>query len=151
MCASMSLPTQNMELENRKPAGGERVAVKRTKPELYEEIRQLKKKLRRAEAAAAKNNVFVPHTLKTIEVDAEEKIFMVNGEPFGAGCTGFTITCFDYESFDIRMEIGGTVKFVSIRGGECTEEKEYPTRFSWYSQGKENGNDADKISDDPTE
>ena len=106
---------------------------KRTKPELYEEIRQLKRKLRRAEAAAAKNNVFAPHVLKSIEVDADEKIFRVNGEDFGAGCTGFTISCHDYESFDIRMEIENAVRFITIRDGECVSDVEHPMGYSWYS------------------
>lgn len=118
--------------------------MKKTKPELYEEIRQLKKQLRRAEAAAARNNVFVPHTLKTIEVDVDEKTFKVNGENFGAGCTGFTITCQDYNSFDIRMEIEHTVRFISIRDGECTADKEYPVMCSWYSEGQES---SDQLSD----
>lgn len=124
--------------------------MKKTKPELYEEIRQLKRKLRRAEAAAAKNNVFVPHVLKSIEVDTDEKIFRVNGEDFGAGCTGFTITCNEYESFDIRMEIQNTVRFVSIRDGECVSDTEHPIskNMSWYSKGKESGDQLDDTLDD---
>lgn len=127
------------------------VSVKKTKPELYEEIRQLKRKLRRAEAAAAKNDVFVPHVLKTIEVDADEKIFKVNGENFGAGCTGFTIICNSYDNFDIRMEIQNTVRFVSIRDGECISDKEYPCRDSWHSEGKESRNQLDDPLDDSSE
>ena len=129
------------------------MGVKKTKPELYEEIRVLKRKLRRAEAQAAKNNVFVPHVLKSIEVDMDEKIFRVNGEDFGAGCTGFTITCNEYESFDIRMEIQNTVRYVSIVGGECVSDTEYPIskKMSWYSKGKESGNQLDETGDDTSE
>ena len=76
---------------------------------------------------------FIPHELKTIEVDTEKKIFKVNGEDFGRGCTGFTIMCNGYESFDIRMEIDTTVHFVSIRDGKCAQEDNHPVRHSWYS------------------
>ena len=95
--------------------------------------------------------MFVPHVLKTIEVDADKKIFRVNGEDFGAGCTGFTITCNSYESFDIRMEIEHTVRFVSIRDGECVADKEYPNRNPWYSAGEENGNNLSEAFDDSEE
>lgn len=127
------------------------MSVRKTKTELYEEIRKLKRKLRRAEAEAAKNNVFVPHVLKSIEVDTDEKIFRVNGEDFGAGCTGFTITCNSYDSFDIRMEIQNTVRFVSIRDGECVDDKEYPVKDTWYSAGKEIGNNLSEALDDSEE
>ena len=78
-------------------------------------------------------NIFVPHYLKTIQVDTEKKIFKVNGEEFGKDCAGFTITCKSYKDFDIRVEIDTTVKFVSIRDGECESETEHPVRESWYS------------------
>ena len=39
------------------------------------------------------NKIFVPHELKTIEVDTEKKIFRINGEDFGRECTGFIISC----------------------------------------------------------
>ena len=32
------------------------------------------------------NKIFVPHELKTIEVDTEKKIFRINGEDFGREC-----------------------------------------------------------------
>lgn len=76
--------------------------------------------------------IFVPHELKTIEVDTEKKVFKINGEDFGKDCAGFTITCHSYNSFDIRVEVGATVKFVSIRGN-CAAETEHPIRESWYS------------------
>lgn len=37
--------------------------------------------------------IFIPHELKTIEVDVEKKIFRINGEDFGKVCTGFTLVC----------------------------------------------------------
>lgn len=77
--------------------------------------------------------VFVPHELKTIEVDTEKKIFKINGEEFGRDCIGFTITCQRYDSFDIRVEVGATVRFVSIRDGECASDTTHPVRESWYS------------------
>ena len=125
--------------------------MKKTKPKLCEEIRELKRKLRRAEVAAAKNNVFVPHVLKSIEVDTDKKIFRVNGEDFGKGCTGFTITCNEYESFDIRVEIQNTVRYVSIRDGECVSDTEHPIskEMSWYLNGQESGDKLGDTLDDP--
>ena len=85
---------------------------------------------------------FVPHELKTIEVDTEKKTFRINGEDFGKGCTGFSIRCHQYDSFDIRVEIDTTVKFVSIRDGECVADLERQTNDTWFSEpGKrtENG------------
>lgn len=78
------------------------------------------------------SEIFIPHTLKTIEVDTEKKTFKINGEDFGRDCTGFTITCHSYNSFDIRVEVDTTVRFVAIRG-ECATETEHPVRESWYS------------------
>lgn len=68
------------------------------------------------------DKLFVPHELKTIEVDTEKKIFRINGEDFGKGCTGFRITCQRYDSFDIRVEVDKTVHLVSIRNGECVKD-----------------------------
>ena len=71
--------------------------------------------------------IFIPHALKTIEVDTEKKIFRINGEDFGKGCTGFSIICHKYDSFDIRVEIGTTVRYVTIRNGKVADEKQYET------------------------
>lgn len=79
------------------------------------------------------SEIFIPHELKTIVVDTEKKIFKVNGQEFGRGCTGFTITCEGYELFKIRMEIDTTVHFVSIEHGKCVQEEKYPVRDSRYS------------------
>ena len=68
------------------------------------------------------DKLFVPHELKTIEVDTEKKIFRINGEDFGKGCTGFRITCQRYDSFDIRVEVDKTVHLVSIRNGERVKD-----------------------------
>lgn len=75
--------------------------------------------------------IFVPHELKTIEVDVDKKIFRINGEDFGKGCTGFRIECCGYKRFDIRVEIDTTVKFVSITGDRC-KERTYKTNDPWY-------------------
>lgn len=84
--------------------------------------------------------VFVPHELRTIEVDVEKKIFRINGEDFGKGCTGFTISCEGYNEFWIRMEINTTVQFASYRGTDRTSVSEHPVFASWYSNGQEHGN-----------
>lgn len=77
--------------------------------------------------------IFVPHELKSIEVDTEKKIFRINGEDFGKGCTGFSITCHKYDSFDIRVEINTAVKFVAIRNGKVADERQYETDVPWFS------------------
>ena len=80
------------------------------------------------------SKIFIPHELKTLSIDTENKIFLINGEEFGKNCTGFTITCRSYKDFDIRVEIDTTVKLVSIRDGEFAGETEHPVRDSWYSE-----------------
>lgn len=80
------------------------------------------------------NKIFVPHELKTIEVDAEKKIFRVNGEDFGKDCTGFTITCRRYDDFDVRIEVDTTVVFATYgEEQKKTSEKEYKTEHPWFS------------------
>ena len=62
----------------------------------------------------ADNKIFVPHELKTAEIDVENKIFRVNGEDFGKDCTGFSISCNSGDRdkwFDIQMCIFGEVLF----------------------------------------
>lgn len=83
--------------------------MKKSKPELYAEIAELKKELGKARAQAGK--IFAPHHLKTIEVDTENKVFKVNGEDFGIGCTGFLIECTGYEEFAIEMRIDTHVRY----------------------------------------
>lgn len=71
--------------------------------------------------------IFVPHELKTIEVDTEKKIFRINGEDFGDGCTGFLISCTP-EDFQIRVEIDTTVHFAHYSdNGELREKGKYKT------------------------
>lgn len=78
---------------------------------------------------------FVPHELKTIEVDAENKIFRINGEDFGKGCTGFSIHCYSYKDFDIRVEIDTTVTFATYgENQKKTSEKVYKTNDTWINQ-----------------
>lgn len=89
------------------------------------------------------SEIFIPHELKTIEVDTEKKIFKINGEEFGRDCTGFTITCHQYDSFDIRVEVDTTVKFVAIREGKCVADTEHPIRVSWYSDGQEDAHETE--------
>lgn len=100
------------------------MSVRKTKPELYEEIRQLRKELRKVQVQAEKNNVYVPRRLKTIEVDTEEKIFKVNGENFGVGCTGFTICCNGPGLFDIQMDIDATVRYIHYEDNEIVSDRQ---------------------------
>lgn len=81
--------------------------------------------------------LFIPHELKTIEVDVEKKTFRVNGEDFGKGCTGFSITCLGYNEFDIRVEVETTIRLVSIRDGECVADLERQTDDTWFSDRPE--------------
>lgn len=97
--------------------------------------------------------VFMPHELKSIEVDVESKTFKINGENFGNGCTGFTITCDNYDSFSIRVEIDTTVVFSTFRGCEqtsnsITTNNPWP---SWYSSRNEGGNDGEQVANDSSE
>lgn len=64
------------------------------------------------------NKVFVPHELKTIEVDVEKKIFRINGEDFGHECAGFMISCTP-DDFRIDMQVDTTIHFASYsnKGG----------------------------------
>lgn len=73
--------------------------------------------------------IFTPHELKTIEVDVEKKIFRVNGEDFGHGCTKFSIYCDagrDAKEFlRVDMRIETEIKFASYdQNGKKTSEKE---------------------------
>lgn len=49
--------------------------------------------------------IFVPHELKTIEIDVEKKIFRVNGEDFGKDCTGFSLYCSTNHSDEERYAV----------------------------------------------
>ena len=69
--------------------------------------------------------LFVPHELKTIEVDIEKKIFKVNGEEFGHGCTGFSISCDGCDDFKVRMEIETRVVLGSYEGIHRVSTEEY--------------------------
>lgn len=71
------------------------------------------------------SKIFVPHELKTIEVDAEKKIFRINGEDFGESCTGFSISCTP-EEFKIKVEIDTTVEFANYSSkGELRKQGTY--------------------------
>ena len=74
--------------------------------------------------------IFVPHELKTIEIDVEKKIFRVNGEDFGRDCDEFTISCStkkergDDEYLKVGMRINTTVKYANYNwnGEKMSEE-----------------------------
>ena len=83
--------------------------------------------------AEAMSKLFIPHELKTIEVDVEKKVFRINGEDFGKGCTGFQIVCHSYADFDIRVEVDTTVHLVSIQQGKCVGHTIRKTNDPWFS------------------
>ena len=75
------------------------------------------------------SKIFIPHELKTIEVDTEKKIFRINGEDFGDGCTGFMISCTP-DDFRIDMQVDTTVHFASYSNkGARREQGRYKTDF----------------------
>lgn len=47
----------------------------------------------------------VPQEIKTLEVDAEKKIFKLNGIDFADSCDYFSVSCTATEGFRIRMEL----------------------------------------------
>ena len=47
----------------------------------------------------------VPQEIKTLEVDAEKKIFKLNGIDFADSCDYFDVSCTATEGFRIRMEL----------------------------------------------
>lgn len=67
------------------------------------------------------NKVVIPRELKTIEVDVEKKIFRVNGEDFGRGCTKFSIQCDGPKNFHVEMRINKNVLFANYLPGEEAE------------------------------
>lgn len=69
---------------------------------------------------------FVPHELKTIEIDVEKKVFKINGENFGKGCTGFTITCGGLDDFSIEVELNARIQYATYQGKSLTFVKEHP-------------------------
>lgn len=73
--------------------------------------------------------IFVPHELKTIEIDVEKKICKVNGEDFGHGCTEFVIWCSDIDNIKVRLEIGTTLRFLNYKETQLAEDTEHPALF----------------------
>lgn len=68
------------------------------------------------------NKIFVPHELKTIEVNTEKKIFRINGEDFGHECTGFMISCTP-DDFRIDMQVDTTIHFASYSNKKGLREQ----------------------------
>lgn len=77
--------------------------------------------------------VFVPHELRTIEVDVEKKIFRINGEDFGKGCTGFTIWCDTPDIYNVRVEISTKVQYATYHRKDRASFAEHPVTYSWHS------------------
>lgn len=67
----------------------------------------------------------VPQEIKTLEVDAEKKIFKLNGVDFGDGCDYFEISCTGGEGFKIRMEL--SKRIICANYGFDNALKEPPT------------------------
>lgn len=65
---------------------------------------------------ATEPQLFVPHELKTIEVDTEKKVFRVNGEDFGKGCSYFMISCDAADGYKVRLEVDTKLVFTSREG-----------------------------------
>lgn len=76
--------------------------------------------------------IFIPHELKTIEIDVEKKIFRVNGEDFGKDCTEFSISCEagkPNEWFSVYMRVHSDVKYANYDiNGVKTKEGEYQSK-----------------------
>lgn len=66
--------------------------------------------------AATEPQLFVPHELKTIEVDTAKKVFRVNGEDFGKGCSYFMISCDAADGYKVRLEVDTKLVFTSREG-----------------------------------
>lgn len=47
----------------------------------------------------------IPQKFKTLEVDAEKKIFRLNGVDFGNNCDFFSVSCEGGEGFKVRVEL----------------------------------------------
>ena len=85
-------------------------------------------------------NIFIPHELKTIEVDTDKKVFKVNGEEFGKGCTGFTISCSGPGQFDIRMELDAIVRYVHYENNSVVSDKQgIPHSGEWQDNLQKSG------------
>ena len=91
----------------------------------------------------SKEKIFVPHELKTIEVDVEKKIFRVNGEDFiGKNCTGFSLTCSSGRShedwFDINIRNDTYVEYANYNiCGEKTKDGVYQVKFDICKKSEE--------------
>lgn len=71
------------------------------------------------------DKVFIPHELKTLEVDVEKKLFRVNGEDFGKDCSEFSISC-NSDGWRIRMEMEARVVYEGFsRTGTLTSKTEH--------------------------
>lgn len=63
------------------------------------------------------NKIFLPHELKTIEIDVENKIFRINGEDFGSHCAGFNLWCNKETKdptkdwFNVDMRVDASLRF----------------------------------------
>lgn len=80
--------------------------------------------------------LFVPHELKTIEVDVEKKIFRVNGEDFADRCDEFMLRCSANrpgglsEWISLTLETKSWISFSNYDfNGNKTKEEHHKKRF----------------------
>ena len=64
-----------------------------------------------------------PNELKTIEIDAEKRIFKINGTDFGNGTKSFTINCEGGKGFAIRIDLDTKVSYATYneKGEKITD------------------------------
>lgn len=94
--------------------------------------------------------IFVPHELKTLTIDTEKKIFKINGEDFGTGCTGFTISCDGPGLFDIRIELETVVRYVHYEGNKIVSDKQgVPHTGVWTDNLKKSSDQLGDTFDQP--
>lgn len=79
--------------------------------------------------------IFIPHELKTIEINIEKQIFRVNGEDFGSSCDEFRINCntkrSSSEYIEVAMYIKSGILFANydLKGKKTKEEYRRKRRF----------------------
>ena len=67
----------------------------------------------------------VPQEIKTLEVDAEKKVFKLNGVDFGNRCDSFSVSCKGGEGFRIKMQL--SMSIICANYGFDNAMKEPPT------------------------
>lgn len=98
------------------------------------------------------SKIFIPHELKTLSIDTEKKIFQINGEDFGKGCTGFSIWCGGPGRFNIRMELDVAVRYVHYEDNKIVSDRQgIPHSGEWTDNLQEGSDQFGDTFDDPGE